>query len=92
MFQGGRRQACRWEQAIEYFRWAKGCACCNQNSAMSLRLLLSVLPGALFLSVTAGTIVAREVKPVQLEIEALTAKGCGVGVAPDGRPVHVRGR
>ena len=39
---------------------------------MSLRLLLSVIPGALFLSVTAGTIVAREVKPVQLEIEALT--------------------
>ena len=32
----------------------------------------------------------KRLEPFELEIEALTAKGCGLGVAPDGRAVHVR--
>ncbi len=40
---------------------------------MCIRLLMSVIPGLLFLSVGAGTVVAGEAKPVGLEIEELTS-------------------
>ena len=66
------RKASRCEETFKYFRWAKGCACCNQDSVMCLRLLLSVIPGSLFLSGAPGAVVAREVQTVHLEIKALT--------------------